>query len=209
LRFLALDISTKTGFAIFDNEKLVQCGLIKLEKPSHYKADVKTFKDLPQDYPLGFMVSATELADECLKVYEENACELVVIEHTEKGRARLSQRLLEWINYEVANRFVEQRISIQYLFVSDWREATKCYLKHWPEYKMWNSKIGKLKKAAVPTKSGAKIAKIDGKIVTKVDQKKLSIIIANNAFGLELKDDNIADAVNLGHAAGVCLHHLF
>lgn len=201
MRFMALDISTKTGYAIFDDNNLIQHGLINLQKPAHYKADVKTFADLPEDYPNSFIETAEALAKQCLDTFLLHDCELVIIEHTEKGKARLSQRLLEWINYAVYQEFRKRSIPTRYIFVSDWRNIVKCYLKYWPEYKTWNSKIAKLKKAAIPTKSGAKIAKIDGKIVTRVDQKKLSIILANEAFGLNLKDDNIADAVNIGRAA--------
>ena len=205
MKFMALDISTKTGYAIFKNNDLVECGRVDLQKPSHYKADVKTFRDLPVDYPLCFIQTAETLATQCAYIFLRHECDMVVIEHTEKGKARLSQRLLEWINYAVVEEFRKRTIPIQYLFVSDWRTVTKCYLKYWPEYKLWNSKVAKLKKTATPTKSGARIAKIDGKIVTKVDQKRLSILLANEAYSLELKDDNIADAINLGRAAYVLL----
>lgn len=201
MRFLALDLSTKTGYAVFDDDKLVVYGRIEIKKPAHYKADVKTSADLPEDYPVSFVETAEAIADHCLSLYHEHECELVIIEHTEKGKARLSQRLLEWINYAVFRKLHSQSIPVKYLFVSDWRTATKCYLKYWPEHKLWNAKVAKLKKAAIPTKSGAKIAKIEGKIVTKIDQKKLSILLANEAYDLNIKDDNIADAINLGRAA--------
>ena len=201
MKFLSLDLSTKTGYAVFESDTLIEYGLVKSGKKSHYKADVKSFKDLDEDYPLGFIQTAKEIASLCKEIYHQHNCELAVIEHTEAGKARLSQRLLEWINYAVAYEFLENQIPLQYLFVSDWRNAVKCYLKYWPKHKIWNTKIKKLKAVATPTKSGAKIAKIDGKIVTKVDQKKLSIILANDAYGLTLKDDNVADAINLGRAA--------
>jgi hypothetical protein len=203
MRFAALDISTKTGYAIFEDTKLLDYGRLGLSSTAHYQTDVKTFKDLPKDYPSGFVHTADTLATQCVEVFLRHDCELAVIEHTEKGKARLSQRLLEWINQTVYLEFRKRSIPVKYLFVSDWRTYTKCYLKFWPEYKIWNTKIAKLKKTAIPTKSGARIAKIEGKIVTKVNQKKLSIILANEAYGLQLKDDNIADAINLGRAAAV------
>ena len=207
MKYLALDLSTKTGYAVFDGDTLIEYGLIKSEKKSHYKSDVKSYKDLGDNYPLNFINTAKEVTRMCKEVYTQHKCEFAVIEHTETGKARLSQRLLEWINYAVANEFLERGIPIKYLFVSEWRNATKCYLKYWPEHKLWNTKINKLKAKATPTKSGAKIAKIDGKIVTKVDQKKLSIIIANEAYGITIKDDNIADAINLGRAAFKIFRH--
>lgn len=200
MKYVALDISTKTGYAIFDDEKLLDCGLIKSQKPSHYKADAKTCKDFSPDYPKDYIETCCAIGAECLELVQDQNPAVVFIEHTEKGKARLSQRLIEWINFVVACNLINNGFIVRYLFVSDWRTVTKCYLKYWPEYKAWNSKVAKLKVKATPTKSGAKIAKIDGKIVTKVDQKKLSILLANEHYGLNLKDDNIADAINLGRA---------
>ena len=68
-------------------------------------------------------------------------------------------------------------------------------------YQKWNLKIRAAKKVAVPTKNGSICAKIDGKRVSAINQKKLSIIIANEKYGIQIKNDNIADAINIGRAA--------
>jgi len=211
MRFLSLDLSTNTGYAVFfgaeeeGDPALESYGLVT-HKAANYKADIKKFSDLPTEYPYNFIDTARKFGDTCVKIYQESGCEAVVIEHTEKGKQRLSQRLLEWINYAVVDAFTGIGVRVSYLLVSDWRTHTKCYLKFWPEHRVWNTKISKLKKIAAPTKSGAKIAKLEGKIVTKINQKKLSIILANEAYGLETKDDNIADAINLGRAAWALLY---
>ena len=205
MKFLSLDLSTNTGYAVFENDKLDTYGLVSY-KATNYKADVKKYSDFPAEYPYNFIDVADKFGAVAVQLYRDHGCEAVVIEHTEKGKQRLSQRLLEWINLVVVQAFTRIGVRVSYLLVSDWRSYCKCYLKYWPEHRVWNAKIVKLKKKALPTKSGAKIAKIDGKIVTKVNQKKLSILLANEAFGLATKDDNIADAINIGRAAWVLLY---
>jgi hypothetical protein len=199
-RFIALDISTNTGYAIFDNEGLTKYGVFTI-KASHYKADVKCYSDFPKEYPNNFMVAAQKIADECLRIIEENKIDRVVIEHPESAKQRLSQRLLEWTHYALVLRLQAARIDFRYLLVHDWRSVVNCYIKNWPEHQKWNQKIRAAKKKAIPTKSGAICAKIDGKRVAAINQKKLSIILANEKYGLTIKDDNIADAINLGRAA--------
>lgn len=205
MKFLSLDLSTNSGYAVFENEKLEAYGLVSY-KAKNYKADVKKYSDLPEEYPYNFIDVADKFGAMAVELYQKHGCERVVIEHTEKGKQRLSQRLLEWINLAVVQAFTRIEVKVDYLLVSDWRSYCKCYLKYWPEARVWNAKIVKLKKVAVPTKSGAKIAKIDGKIVTKINQKKLSIILANDFYSLSIKDDNIADAINIGRAGWALLY---
>ena len=199
MRFLSLDLSTNTGYAVFEKDKLLDYGVFT-DKAKNYKSDIKTFADFPEQYPYNFIATCLNIGRKSVDLFHEYKCEAVVIEHTEKGKQRLSQRLLEWINYAVVAAFIVEDIRVQYLLVSDWRTYTKCYLKYWPDHKAWNTKINRLKQKAIPTKSGAKVAKLEGKIVTKVNQKKLSILLANEAYDLTIKDDNIADAINLGRA---------
>ena len=59
----------------------------------------------------------------------------------------------------------------------------------------------KAKAKAIPTKMGMLVPKLGGKRVSTINQKKLSIIIANDYYGLSIKDNNIADAINMARAA--------
>jgi len=199
VKFIALDISTNTGYAIFEGGKLTKHDVFTI-KASNYKADVKCFSDFPKEYPDNFLVTAQKIASKCLEIIRENGITKVIIEHPEAGKQRLSQRLIEWTHYALALALKEASIDFRYLLVHDWRLQVGCYLKLWPEYQKWNQKIRAAKKKAIPTKSGAICAKIDGKRVAAINQKKLSIIIANEKYGLAIKDDNIADAINIGRA---------
>lgn len=198
--FIALDLSTNTGFAIFKNKKLIKYDVFTAKVPN-YKSDVKSFKDFPKEYPFNFFDTANCIADRCIEIIQENKIKKVVIEHPEGAKQRLSQRLLEWIHFALILRLRQVGIEFRYLLVHDWRESVGCYIKKWPEYQKYNQKVRQAKKKATPTKSGMLIAKIDGKRVSPINQKKLSIILANEKYGIDIKNDNIADAINLGRAA--------
>lgn len=198
MKWLSLDLSSKTGYAFFEDHKLTSHGL--LESPiEDYFTDVSDFTQLPDSYPDNLINSAKSMTQMVVDLL--GGVELVVTEHTEGSKFRFSQRYLEWLHLLIIQELKNKSIRFKYLLNSDWRKATNCYVSLWPEYRKWNRQVSKAKKSATPTKTGAMVAKIGGKVVSRVDQKKLSIILANKHFDLEIKDNNIADALNLGRAA--------
>ena len=198
MKFVSFDLSSHTGWSIFNDSKLEAFGVFHI-KIKNYKSDIRAYTDLPKDYPHNFIEAANDVVAECRKIVDKYKPDFIVTEHTCSSKFRLSQRFLEWVHLKFFEEFEE--IRIYYLLNSDWRKATNCYLKFWPEHQKWNKQVAKAKKKAVRNKAGAKVAKINGKIVSKIDQKKLSIIIANEIFKLNTKDDNIADSLLLGKAA--------
>ena len=199
-RYVSLDISTNTGYAIFHNTKLIKYGVFT-RKVHEYKADVKTCTDLPKSYPDNFIAAIDAITAMCMRIIKNNDIDMVVMEHPEQGKQRMSQRLLEWIHLALIREFKRYEIPYKYILVSDWRKVVKCYIKDWPDLQHWNKEVRKAKGKATPTKTGRKIAKIEGRRVSKIDQKKLSIMIANDYYNLEVTDNNIADAINIGRAA--------
>lgn len=200
-KLLSLDISTHTGWSYFEDGKLVKFGKYDIEVEG-YKAEIKSYKDYPKIYPSNFVKAANDQLVEVKKLLEEFSPDLVVIEETNKSRQRFSQKILEWTHFVVVSYLLETKQQFVYLTTACWRRQVRCYLKEWPEYKKWNSKVGRAKQKAVPTKAGAKVAKIEGKIVSSIDQKKLSVILANQHYGLDLplSENDIADSINLGRA---------
>lgn len=195
---IAFDLSRHTGYSVFRDAKLINYGLLE-EEITGFKAEIKKYTDLPDSYPFNLISAADTMVDRCWEIYNQYPEAKVVVEHTEKGKQRISQKFLLFLHYAFSKKFEE--VGFKYLLVSDWRIQTKCYLKHWPEYKRWNGRVGRAKRKAKPTKAGSIVAKIDGKVVSTINQKKLSIILANEKYGLSIKDDNIADAINIGRAA--------
>jgi len=200
IRYIGLDISTNTGYAIFEDSELIKYGVFT-RKVDGYKADIKTFEDFPDSYPNNFLITADAITEECIKVIQENNIDMVIIEHPESGKQRLSQRLLEWTHLTLVRELNKHSIPFKYILVNDWRGVVKCYLKYWPEHQDWNKQVRKAKSKAIPTEKGNQIPKIDGKRVSAVNQKKLSIMLANSHYNLQIKDNNIADAINMARAA--------
>lgn len=196
MRFLSLDVSTNTGWAIFDDAKLTHFGVFTCKVPG-YKAAIKSYKDFPETYPYNFMDTADEIAKKCKEIADEFQPDNIVIEHTEGSKQRISQRLLEWTHYTIYQILRNDLIPSYYLLVADWRTQVKCYLKYWPEHSKWNKEVAKAKKITPPRKR----PRINGNVVSRIDLKKLSILIANEHFDIQTKNDNIADAINLGRAA--------
>lgn len=201
-KYISLDISTNTGYAIFEGSHLLKYGIFT-KKVVDYKADVRTYTDLPKTYPYNFLDTVDYITYMCMKIIKMNNIEMVIIEHPEQGKQRLSQRLLEWIHLTLIRELKKSKISFKYILVSDWRKAVNCYIKHWPTLQEFNKQVRKAKANAIPTQKGIKVAKIKGKRVSCIDQKKLSIILANDEYNLDIKDDNIADAINIGRAADI------
>lgn len=201
MKWLSLDPSSYTGYAVFKDVSLIRYDQIEV-RIKNYSTDVKKYTDLPPSYPDNLMQAAQEMASLIRDVIIKEQIEFVVLEHTEPSKRRFSQRYLEWLHYCLIQEFKQLGVKYQYLLNSDWRKAVKCYLNFWPEYKRYNSQVSKAKRKSTPTKSGAKVAKIDGKVVSSIDGKKLSVIIANAKYelNLPLSSNDIADALNMGTA---------
>lgn len=201
-RLLSLDISTHTGWSVFEGDKLLEYGSYDVPIKS-YKAEIKSFKDYPEAYPQNFMESAIAQAKAVENLLNKHVPDLVVIEETNKARQRFSQKALEWSHFTVVQLLLSRNQSFKYLTTTCWRKVVKCYLGDWPEYKQFNAKVSKAKRSSAPTKSGAMVAKIDGKIVSAICSKKLSVLLVNQKYNLNLplSQDDICDSINLGRAA--------
>lgn len=199
---MSLDLSTHTGWAYYGDNKLVSVGSFDV-KVIDYISELRSYRDVPITYPQNLINAARSMSKMCLELWISLGEPLIVTEHTEGSKHRVSQRLLEFIHF--AHFDSSMGTKTRYLLNSDWRKYCRCYISQWPDIQKWNKEIGKIKRKAVPTRSGAKIAKIDGKIVTRYDAKRLSIHIANlnhkDLIDQIGKNDNIADAINMGDAA--------
>lgn len=198
-RYISLDLSTNTGYAIFEHEShaynLIKYGVFT-KKVKNYKANIRSFKDFTDDYPENYLITANTISAMCINIILVNEIDCVVIEHPEHGKQRMSQRLLEWVHLTLIQKLRKLQVPFKYILVKDWRQIVNCYIKNFPELHEQNKQIRKIK-----NKTGKKIATIEGKRIGCINQKKLSIIIANNTYNLNIKNDNIADAINMGRAA--------
>lgn len=195
-RLLALDLSTKTGYAIFDADKLVEYDVVQNNRTVHEYGS----------YPYSYMAAAVEVAINVQLIVKLHRPDVVVIEETNGSKSRYTQKILEFIHLAVLRELQELRMlgNVVYINTSDWRKAVGGHLSK--EDKKLNAKVSKAKKRA----------KVDGKLDIKLfnkykkelgvkgrtNKKHVAIRVANTLFGLNLKpkDNDKADAICLGYS---------
>jgi len=97
-RLLSLDVSSKTGFSVLDIEEtedkivvnisLVEIGLQRMPRPL----------DTCGEYPWNYLQACKEMGKVLAELVSRVKPRVVVVEETNKGRARYSQKLLEFLH---------------------------------------------------------------------------------------------------------------
>lgn len=196
MRILALDLSTSTGWAVLESEQakapnLEMFGILTL--PKHILEYGK--------YPFCYHLAAYDMAERVARIVEQIEPDQIVIEETNLGKNRYSQKALEFIHCLVLEKLhpMIAHKEVVYLSSSIWRQALGLQLTK--DQKKTNAKLAKAKREAAAT--GAKLDKTKLGIKGKVSKKHVAINYVNDRFGLKLKvkDDDVADAVCLGLAA--------
>lgn len=173
---LALDISSVTGVAFFENGRLLTQYQIKISNKFN-KLDYPT-----NTYPWAREVANKLFNDIVLPSYEINSSIEVVIEQTNLGRNRISQAFLEAIHAYLYELLTHKGIQPKYMSSSEWRALVGLQL----------SQEDKKKNKLLKQNKGR----------GKVTKKHLAIRLTKELFGLDLlvKENNIADACLLGWA---------
>lgn len=193
---LSLDISTKTGFAVFEGETLVSHGTVFPDK------SVKDFGSYPGNYVHYTEYLSDRLFEEVIdpflqkyKASPSSSQVSVVIEETNASRQNYSQKMLEMLHFCVIKGLSKRGIDPAYVRTGVWRQIVGGNLSK--DEKRLNAKISRLKK-----KCGKRIVKIDGKIVGKRTRKHSALRVCQEIFGLNLKrkDEDAADAICLAYA---------
>lgn len=173
MKILGLDISSKTGFAVLNDGKLVDRGLIK--------SPAVEYDDREPDF--GILARADGMVKQLGKLILKNSPDAIAIEQTNAGKFRTSQKglefthclLLSWLSHPDHDYIKRTR----YIDTSKWRSGlgiklTKDQRKH-------NERVRD------------KLAR------GKVTPKHLAVAWANETYGIDLlqKDHDIADAIAL------------
>lgn len=195
-RILALDMSTKTGWALMVSG---DAGLV-----------LESYGKIPQihqptagQYPGNFVDWAYLIYNSIVEIIDAQAPDVLVIEETAAGsKAIYTQKILEWMHFLVAKMIKECQIKTVYLMTEEWRRATGCLMSK--EESKRNKEVRKQKLA-----TGTSIARdINGKRIGKITRKHVNIRRANEVFGkflkepLRKKDEDTADSLLLGY----CYH---
>lgn len=199
MRILCLDLSTHTGYAIFEGEKGAKpirhaSGTIDLNKPVHAFGR----------YPHSYRLAAEHLADTIYKMTASSlGYDVLVIEEINSGRDRYVQKLLENIHTAVCRLYGTQSPQTEIVYLNSdggdgWRTCIGLVLSK--EQKKANAKLSKAKREAEAF--GVKLDKKKLGVKGKTNKKHLAVQRANDEYNLKLlqKDNNEADAIGLGLA---------
>lgn len=219
MKILALDPSTSTGWSLFDKLTPLEYGTLEKVETRDYKQEIRSWTDYPDCYPMNLMETAAKVAKMCGELYDKYDPDIVVIEEINKGRARISQKLLGFIQMAIADILISKGATIKYLTTDCWRNLTNC--RSSKDEKNFNAKIARIKKkrkaelekmvkaGEISKEEAAKKsklpAKIDGKVVGKKGTKDYAIRRVYEVFGFELKkkENDAADALLLGIAGAI------
>lgn len=191
-KVLALDVSSKTGFAHFIDGKLMAWGTIFPDKTT------KDFGLYPGNFVSWAKYITNRLFTEVVSKYWDLETHLV-LEDTNTSKSALSQKSLEYLHFCINERFLAMGAEVFYVRSGEWRKFTESKMSK--EEKALNAKIARIKK-----QTGKKLAKIDGKVVGRKGRKHVAIRRVQELFGIEMmrKDEDSADAclVGLGYLRG-------
>lgn len=195
MKILALDISTKAGWAFLSSDTFdlatvqgLEYGSLKLDHP------VIAFGDYPWSYDKASEVMAAQLYELVLRFQPD----VVIIEETNLGKSRYAQKTLEFIHKSLLTQLRAFPGKVIYFSSSSWRQALGLTMTK--EDKKNNARLSKAKKYA--TEMGVKLDKKALGVRGKINKKHLALRYVNDTFNLTLKvkDNDAADAICLAAA---------
>lgn len=185
MRLLALDMSLKTGWSLWEDGQYLDSGqLVQLHVKNF---NVQLHPEKHPDYPFNLLPPVRLMVDQISGLILDKSVDFVVCENTVKGRNRNVQRILEFLHYELISEIVVlgYKKRFKYIDPSEWRKAVDLKLNN--EQKKNNRDVSAGKKRG------------------RVTKKHLAVNMVNNLkatshLKLRVKDNDIADAVLLGMA---------
>lgn len=208
-RYLALDVSTKTGYAVIETTeapgelprpRLIETGVLRLPKKINEYGT----------YPFSYVDAAAAMVVMLGAKLASVAPDVLVVEETNLGRQRYTQKGLEFLHHALLVELARRRQAVVYLSTSKWRSALGLRLA--PDDKKNNKLLRKARDlvlapggVGLDLKALAAAKKAMG-VKGKVSPKHLAVRYANSVFGLDLKmkQNDEADAICLimGFLAG-------
>lgn len=191
MSILALDISSNTGYALFiEGTTLKVWGNLWNDKVVHEFGP----------YPWSYVKAAESIADKVEAVINKYNPGRVVIEETNKAKARYTQKFLEFTHFCVLKRLQSQGYTdlVSYISTSIWRRQVGIELSK--EQKKANAKLSKAKSKAGGSLTPAQKKELGVK--GRVTKKHIAVQEVNRRFNLDFKqkDNDIAEAILLGVA---------
>ena len=182
MKILSLDISSHTGWAVIEDNKLLHYGKIDIQCED-------------SSWPLGILNWSKEISSKIFDLINNTECDKIIIERANSSRFRNSQNFLDWVHFDLINTLVDEGYYEKLLYrdSSLWRKLVG--IKLTKDQKKQN----KMAKAASKKKQ---ILKVNGKRAGKVTKKHLAILKCNEVFqtNFKLKENDIAEACLLGYS---------
>jgi Holliday junction resolvasome RuvABC endonuclease subunit len=178
-RILSLDLSTKSGWAVFVDGVLEKSG--ELEKVDVVNFNVNDKPWTQPEYPWNVMQAARLISEDIEKLILQEKPTFIVIENSVKGKNSQTQRLIEWFHFTVLTVIKLQFLRMAYMMPSEWRSAVNLRLSK--DEKKNNRDVSAGKKRG------------------KITRKHLSVNMVNQLYPnleLILKNNDQADAILLG-----------
>jgi len=181
----ALDLSTRTGLSVLSSLS----GEIVVNKAILIEMSPRIDK-YPAKYPLNYIMAVRALVSDISRHIERGS--EVVIEETNLGKQRYSQKILEFIHFHMIEKLLEMGCGVSYISTSQWRSSLGVRLSK--DDSKNNKTLAKAKRENVDKRELG----IAGKITTK----HLSVRYVNARFNTTyiLKDNDITDSICLGTA---------
>ena len=198
---LALDLSSRTGWAFYQNGVLKERGVCAAE------GQVLTSSTLK--YPWSMMQSVMDMKEKVRGLVERFGPDIVVIEETNLGKQRYSQKFLEWLHFNVVaylhvmstTRGWPKAENVVYISTSAWRKTLDIKLSK--DDRKNNRKVKGIKGDSVLSKETKKKLLKELGVRGKKTPKHLSCAYVKATHGIDLKvstENDIADAICIGDA---------
>lgn len=178
-RILSLDLSTKSGWAVFQDGILEKSGELEQVKVVNFNVNDKPWTQ--PEYPWNIMNAAHAISGDIEKLILQENPTFIVIENSVKGKNSQTQRLIEWFHFTVLSVIKLQFLPMAYMLPSAWRSAVNLRLSK--DEKKNNREVSAGKKRG------------------KITRKHLSVNMVNELYPeleLILKHNDRADAILLG-----------
>lgn len=191
MKIIALDLSTKPGWAYFVDGELKEYDTLFLDRGL---ADFGV-------YPFGYIECARFVVKRLFdQVIDTHEFDHIVIEETTAGKNNYSQKILEFIHFLVISTLQAQSVhAISYIRTGVWRKITNSNQNE--EEKKYNARY----RAAKKKKSEGDKTRVRGKegeLMAKLDRKDYALRSFKEHFNVELpkKMEDACEAALIGLA---------
>lgn len=182
MKLLTLDLSTtNTGWAVFEEEKLIKYGDLKPKVKNPKVAGIPL-----HGYPFIQVLKIRDLVDKILQLIEEEDPTHIVVEEICRHKARMSGKTLDGLHFILADRIPPKYWKrLQYLDVAAWRKTLNIRLtekdkEENKEIRKFNKKVQKSQRLKV------------------ISWKELSARYVKENYQVEDVSSDIADAICVG-----------